>query len=849
MCDLSPRCNLKPLCCALSMVLAASPVWAAAPPSGGEVEDPDRRDTSTVTTRPQLLAQVALRYPDDAPPGAHGDVSLRVSVDTAGLVTAVEVLSGPAVFHAEATRAAYQLRFSPAQRDGAPVASRAVVYFHFAPPRPAPPPGSGDPAELIVEAEDPDRQATRSQVTLGEVELEQSSGEDLASVTEDIPGAARAGGTSSASKPIIRGQSERRLLLLFDGVRHESQKWGPDHAPEIDPFSAGSVRVIKGAAGARFGPDAIGGVMLIDPPPMRSAPGVGGKLLLMGASNGGRGYGALRLDGVAEGAPRLSYRLEGNYSRSAALQAPDYVLGNTASAQWNLGAAAQYQGDGGGQLRLSYQHHDFLAGIFYGVRAGTPDEFLAQYEAGAPVGAGNWTPSYDIDRPYQDVTHDRVILHGMLPMGVWMVEASYAFQINLRREFEQVREGIEGPQYDFTLRTHSLDAHTHHDAVPLGEAGRLALEGGAGVQGIFQENVYRGYDLLPNFRGMGGGVFAFERLSGERAAVEVGARYDGLFRSAFLDDEAYDSHQERGALAGERCDFDGAVARCPEGYSTGSLSLGGTWAVVPETVELKLDLSSASRFPDADELYLIGYAPSFPVYAQGDPDLGVETTWGASPTVGLRLPWLEAEASAYLSYVRDFIYFAPDLGPGGEPRFEVTIRGAWPIYAYRPVDASFYGADGGLTVGPQAPVRLRLQGAVVRAHDLATGDFLINTPPDRGRATLSAHPAGPRWMEDAAISLIADAVARQSRTDPVTDFVPAPEGYVLLGASAGAALTFWEDRPLRVSVEALNLLDRAYRDYTSLVRYYADQPGRDIRLRLGTSFGPPPPKQQEETLP
>ncbi len=44
---------------------------------------------------------------------------------------------------------------------------------------------------------------------------------------------------------------------------------GPDSLPmeatEIDPFSAGSISVIRGAAGARYGPDAIGGVILVEP--------------------------------------------------------------------------------------------------------------------------------------------------------------------------------------------------------------------------------------------------------------------------------------------------------------------------------------------------------------------------------------------------------------------------------------------------------------------------------------------------------------------------------------------------------------------------------------------------------
>ena len=78
---------------------------------------------------------------------------------------------------------------------------------------------------------------------------------------------------SGMGKPIIRGQDERRNLILFDRVRHAGQKWGVDHAPEIDPFAAGSITVIKGAGGIRWGPDAIGGVVLVDPLPLRRTPG------------------------------------------------------------------------------------------------------------------------------------------------------------------------------------------------------------------------------------------------------------------------------------------------------------------------------------------------------------------------------------------------------------------------------------------------------------------------------------------------------------------------------------------------------------------------------------------------
>ena len=101
--------------------------------------------------------------------------------------------------------------------------------------------------------------------------------------------------------------------------------------------------------------------------------------------------------------------------------------------------------------------------------------------------------------------------------------------------------------------------------------------------------------------------------------------------------------------------------------------------MVDEHIELKVDLSSASRVPNADEAYMLSSAPTMPVYVYSDPSLGVETTWGASPTLGLEYSWFHAEVSAYANVIQDFIYFAPELDADGNPSFDVTIRGAFPL--------------------------------------------------------------------------------------------------------------------------------------------------------------------------
>lgn len=807
-------------CCALAALIGGAA--QAAPPTEGAGEDHD--------AAPRLISQVALEYPAEAI-DERGEVTVVVTVDAQGAPIAVEVVSGPPLFYAAAEDAGWRLRFEPTTQDGAP--STARVVFRFEPPAPAEPVGDdeGGGFEMVIHPDSPDVEDTHARVTLDEEALTRAAGRDLAETVAEVPGVTVAGGSADVNKPIIRGQTERRLLILQDGVRHESQKWGPDHAPEIDPLAAGSVSVLRGAAGARYGPDAVGGVILVEPPPMRAEPGVGGRVLASGVSNGWGGLGAARLDLVPAGAPSLSLRVAGSYAQSASLSAPDYVLGNTASRRWNGGAAAQLTRERV-VLRLTFSHYDLRAGVFYGVRSATPTEFQAQLDAERPASADLWTTSYEIDRPLQAVTHDMATLHVVSPLsGGGVAELTYAFQLNRRQEYEQVRDSVEGPQYDFTLRTHSLDLLVEHDERAVGEAGRFTLSGGVGAQGLFQENVYAGLPLLPNHRSVAGGVFVVERLSTRRVDVEAGARYDRTRRAAFLDDQELGRHERRGTLDPDDCEAYGAVARCATVYDAGTLSLGALWHVVPERLDLKLDLSTASRVPNMDELYLMGSAPTFPVYAFGSPDLGVETTLGASTTLGLRLPWLEGELSAFGSLIHDYIYFAPELTDAGEPIYDVTIRGAWPRYGFNAIDARYVGVDGGLTLGPESVVGLSVTGAVVRAQERKTGVYLVGTAPDRLRVSAQLRPPETQRQSAPELSVSVLRVARQDLVDPALDLAPAPPAYTLLGLAAEVTLHPGAQE-VRVGFQADNLLNVAYRDYTSLLRYYADQPGRELRLRV-----------------
>ncbi|MFT6144353.1 MAG: iron complex outermembrane receptor protein [Myxococcota bacterium] len=674
---------------------------------------------------------------------------------------------------------------------------------------------------VVTEALPLGLQDTRASVTLTEEELDERRGQDLAGTIEDIPGVSVIGGASATSKPVIRGQFGRRLLVLVDGVRHEGQKWGIDHAPEVDAFGADEITVIRGAAGVRYGADAVGGVILVDPHPMRETPGVDASVHSVAAANGLRGSLAGRVDAMSAKVPGLAVRLSANATSAGDQSSPGRVLGNTAARELNLGAAIGYVSDTV-HARLSWDRFVAENGVFYGVRSDSPADFLTGLDAEPAV---TYTAGRDIDRPRQSVVHDRVIARVGVDAGqLGHVDVTASYQHNHRTEADITRQAASGPQLDFTLRTTALDASLHHSPVAIGLD--ATLEGAVGVTGQLQENVYRGVPLVPNYRSLSGGVYAWERLWRRQAAVEVGARLDRTSRTAFLTEAATDRLDRRGATS--TCERGDVGARCSGDWTAGVVTLGGLWGTADDVVDIKVDLSSGARVPSIDEQFLDGTAPTFPAFALGDPSLGVETTYTAGSVVHLHTHDIHGEIAPFASYVNDYIQFAPAVGTNGQPVFDVVSRGAFPRYTFGAVNALWYGIDGHVTLAPDRMLSLDLRGSMVRGQDTA-GQPLAFVPADRAGASLKVQGPDRGAVESPYVAFDVDAVRRQDRV-PEGDFAPAPDGYVLLGFRAGTQLRLGT-HIARIYAEVANLSNVKYRNYTSLLRYYADEPGRDALVR------------------
>jgi iron complex outermembrane receptor protein len=341
--------------------------------------------------------------------------------------------------------------------------------------------------------------------------------------------------------------------------------------------------------------------------------------------------------------------------------------------------------------------------------------------------------------------------------------------------------------------------------------------------------------LIPDYRQWWGGVFVIERVATERFEIQWGARYDGMERTSMLGERDY-----LGQTGTERLRPDDCV-RTPEGGATCrypfhavSASHGVLVRALP-WLDASVDLASAARMPSVDEQFMNGVAPSFPVLGLGGSSLGVERTWGASLTLGQRSHVVSSETSGFVNYIDEYIYFAPEPSDGPLGLNE-TVRGTFPVFSFRPVDAVFYGLEHAFEVAPPRwPVSIDGQLQVVRARDVTHRGFLVFVPPGRYRLGVTY-----RWPEvwrlrDGYVSVGGTFVDRQRRYELAADFAPPPPAYFVLGAAAGVELPLG-DQVLSVGLEGGNLTNARYREYTSLLRYFADEPGWELRLRLSLDF-------------
>lgn len=119
--------------------------------------------------------------------------------------------------------------------------------------------------------------------------------------------------------------------------------------------------------------------------------------------------------------------------------------------------------------------------------------------------------------------------------------------------------------------------------------------------------------------------------------------------------------------------------------------------------------------------------------------------------------------------------------------------------------------------------------------NLTAHDWLVLIPADRFDNSIRYHwDSCGRW-KNIFVGISNLAVLRQTRVPPNSDYVPPPAGYDLWGAEIGASIPFLK-RYIDINLTATNLTNVAYRDYLNRFRYFINDLGRNVSLRLMVPF-------------
>ena len=181
--------------------------------------------------------------------------------------------------------------------------------------------------------------ASISQETLDKEAISLNPTQTLASAISQIEGVTFTSSGNNVQLPVIHGLYGNRVLMLNNGIKHGFQNWGTDHAPEIDVLAANNIRVLKGAAGVRYGPEALGGAVIVEADPLSLRKPLEVQIGT-GYQTNGRGY--FFKSEIAQGLKQWSYHAGANYTRIGDRHAPNYILTNSGKEEKSFNGGFRY---------------------------------------------------------------------------------------------------------------------------------------------------------------------------------------------------------------------------------------------------------------------------------------------------------------------------------------------------------------------------------------------------------------------------------------------------------------------------------------------------------------------------
>lgn len=649
-------------------------------------------------------------------------------------------------------------------------------------------------AELIVAGSltaRPGHELLSAASVVSGAELSRNLDQTVAASVQNEPGVSVVSMSPATGRPVIRGLSGDRILVLEDGQRPgDMSSTSADHAVAVDPLTAKQFEVVRGPMSLLYGSSALGGVVnVVREEIPTSIPDHTHGLWTTEASSvnsaiGGGGYISSALHGFA-------LRGEASLRNSGNVRTPERELSNTEARNYNLASSVARAGDWG-HAGASYR--------YYRNRYGLPGSFIGGHEDGVDIAMERHTVRGESE------FHPR--------QSAFLSTISVDASASLYSHEELEASGAIGTSYG--QESYSAELQARHD-----KQGRLN-QGAFGVRVQYRDITTGGSLRTPSTYDYSVAGYVVEEAAFGRASLQFGARYDW---ARYVPREASTI-------------FVGGVSVPTRARSFGSFSgsLGVLYALT-ESSRIGASIARAYRTPDFNELYSDGPHLAANSYDVGNPELESETGFGIDVFARYAGERVRGEAAAFRNVLADFIF------PSSQGRVESGPQRGRPRLQYANEDARFMGAEGELEWNVANRWVVHTTVSYVQAEftserepipEFEAQDTLFRPasqyppliPPLNGRAGLRYE--SPRYFGGADVRWA-------SEQDRIGDFEEPTAGYRVIDFNVGIRF----EQGIRfhsITLRIDNLFDQVYREHLSRIKDIMPQPGRNISLLYRLNF-------------
>jgi iron complex outermembrane receptor protein len=631
-------------------------------------------------------------------------------------------------------------------------------------------------------------------------EMLQTPATNIIDLLSRQPGVSQISTGPAVSKPVIRGLSFNRVVVVNDGLRQEGQQWGEEHGVEIDELSVTRAEILRGPASLIYGSDALGGVVNFitnTPVPV----------------------------GVIRGNFLTTYQTNNSLAGAHA-----NITGNQNGFNWNIygthRSARDYQNrfDGrvlnsrfkennfGGYLGLNktwgYSHLIFSGfnqnlGLVEGVRDSVTGKFLIFSETPLErLAAESDYKSRTPVTPYQNIRHYKLISDNNFNIGRSRLKINVGYQHNLRKEFADA-ENPSQPELYFGLKTFNYNLQL---ALPIKTEWQTTL----GLGGMKQNNRNKAdKTLIPEYDLFDIGAFGFIQKYYSKATVSGGLRYD------------YRLIDSKEGLEGTAIKFEAFKRK----FYNFSASAGISYHPV-SYLTVKGNISRGFRAPTLTELASNGAHEGTVRFEYGKRDLKSEKSFQLDAGVDVEYEHFNFSLSGFYNRIGDFIFYQRLQNMAGTDSLIIDGAETFEAFQYSQNNAALSGFELQFDLHPHPLDWLHFENTIsyVRGRfdkKMDGSENLSQIPHSRWIAELRGDFLKEgKSLRNLYLMIETNAAFAQNKSFFGYNTETNTNGYVLLNAGIGTELVSAKGNVwASINFAVNNITDKMYQDHLNRLKY------------------------------